>query len=208
MARLHDRRHDPSHKWHHAASGPSRSGAARAALLAALLAAAATLTSSQADATAAAGAAAIPHAAARPTSIRHLRGARRPAAETDAALWRWLEDGGAVMAFHPGYSPQGVRGGFATADIPAGGVVSGGGQRIERGRSRCSAHRSRVAGLWTAMGCGTGRHPHLMKTRLGGPCGPIRRRLRAGAQTSGTSSMAPARGRRPRPGCAGAGPPR
>ena len=45
-------------------------------------------------------------------------------AARDAALWRWLEAGGAVVHFAPGYSPGGVRGGFATRDIPAGGVVA------------------------------------------------------------------------------------
>lgn len=41
----------------------------------------------------------------------------------DLALWKWLKDGGTKLAFAPGYSASGVRGGYATEDIPAGGVV-------------------------------------------------------------------------------------
>ncbi|GBF94238.1 hypothetical protein Rsub_06508 [Raphidocelis subcapitata] len=42
----------------------------------------------------------------------------------DAALWRWLEEGGAVLKFAPGYSAGGVRGGYATEGIPKGGLVA------------------------------------------------------------------------------------
>jgi hypothetical protein len=39
-------------------------------------------------------------------------------------LWRWLGSGGAHVNFDAGFSSEGVRGGYASRDIPAGGVVS------------------------------------------------------------------------------------
>lgn len=62
---------------------------------------------------------------AAPSLLPGNGGGFRPSADpADAALWRWLEAGGARLAFAPGFSrAAGVRGGFATRGVPAGGVV-------------------------------------------------------------------------------------
>jgi hypothetical protein len=78
-------------------------------------------TSSAAVPAAGAGAPAAAEAAADAAAAAPAAGGRDDAG--DATLWKWLEDGGARMAFKPGYSAAGVRGGYATEDIPAGGVV-------------------------------------------------------------------------------------
>jgi len=50
------------------------------------------------------------------------QGDDKPTTAEDA-LWSWLDEHGAKFSFQPGYSASGVRGGYATKDLPASGTV-------------------------------------------------------------------------------------